>query len=117
MTLVTGRRRRIRKRDIFYAPCASPAGSPTMSSADEPSLREQDAPTDPLPLFTDWYTTAAASELPEPGAMTLATATPDGIPSARIVLLRGYDERGFVFYTNYQSRKGGELAANPRAAL
>jgi pyridoxamine 5'-phosphate oxidase len=53
----------------------------------------------------------------EPTAMTLATATPDGRPSARMVLLRGFDERGFCFYTNYESRKGIELAANPRAAL
>ncbi len=57
------------------------------------------------------------STLSEPCAMSLATCTPDGFPSVRIVLLRGYDERGFVFYTNSQSRKGGELLANPRAAL
>jgi pyridoxamine 5'-phosphate oxidase len=80
-------------------------------------LREADVPADPLVLFTEWFEAAVAADLTEPAAMTLATATPDGWPSARIVLLRGYDERGFVFFTNYQSRKGAELAANPRAAL
>jgi pyridoxamine 5'-phosphate oxidase len=60
---------------------------------------------------------AIAAELPEPNAMTLATATRDGIPSARIVLLKGLDARGFAFYTNYESRKGQELADNPQAAL
>jgi pyridoxamine 5'-phosphate oxidase len=59
----------------------------------------------------------APAALHHPTAMTLATATPDGRPSARMVLLRGFDERGFCFYTNYESRKGAELAANPRAAL
>src|SRR5262249_32650350 len=58
-----------------------------------------------------------AANLLEPNAMTLATATPDGCPSARMVLLKGFDHRGFVWYTNYESRKGGELAANPYAAL
>jgi pyridoxamine 5'-phosphate oxidase len=80
-------------------------------------LREEDAPPNPYALFAQWYLTAEAAELPEPSAMTLATATADGTPSARIVLMRGFDERGFVFYTNYQSRKAGELAQNPKAAL
>jgi pyridoxamine 5'-phosphate oxidase len=71
----------------------------------------------PLTLFTRWHHEAVAAGLPEPDAMTLATAQLDGTPSARIVLLRGFDERGFEFYTNYQSRKGEEVAANPRAAL
>src|SRR5207249_1051484 len=60
---------------------------------------------------------ALESNLPEPNAMTLATATPDGKPSARVVLLRGFDARGFAFFTNRQSRKGQELAANPYASL
>jgi len=67
--------------------------------------------------FDRWFRAALEAQLPEANAMTLATATPDGRPSARMVLLKGYDTRGFVFYTNYESRKGGELAANPQAAL
>src|SRR6266852_7685674 len=80
-------------------------------------LLEADAPANPLALFAQWYLDAEAAELPEPSAMTLATATVDGIPAARIVLMRGFDERGFAFYTNYQSRKAAELMQNPRAAL
>jgi pyridoxamine 5'-phosphate oxidase len=80
-------------------------------------LREEDADPDPIRQFRVWIEQALAAQLPEPNAMTLATATPDGRPAVRVVLLRGYDERGFVFYTNYDSRKGQELAANPRAAL
>lgn len=77
---------------------------------------------DPFALFQDWMAEAARSEPNDPNAMTLATCTPDGWPSARIVLLKGVDEpgaepRGFVFYTNTLSRKGAELAANGRAAL
>ncbi len=71
----------------------------------------------PFGLFGEWFAAAEAAEPDNPNAMTLATATPDGVPSARIVLLKGWDERGFVFYTNFESRKGTELAANPRAAL
>ena len=72
---------------------------------------------DPLRRFEQWREEARPHE-PDPWtAMTLATATPDGVPSARTVLLKGVDERGFLFYTNYASRKAGELAANPRAAL
>jgi pyridoxamine 5'-phosphate oxidase len=67
--------------------------------------------------FGRWFDDARAADLLEPSAMTLATATADGVPSARMVLLRGVDQRGFVFYTNYESRKAAELAANPRAAL
>jgi pyridoxamine 5'-phosphate oxidase len=72
---------------------------------------------DPFVQFAHWMAEAEASEPNDPNAMTLATATPDGLPSARIVLLKGWDTRGFVFYTNTQSRKGGELAANAHAAL
>lgn len=75
------------------------------------------AATEPFALFRDWLREAEASEPNDPNAMTLATTTPEGFPSARIVLLKGLDERGFVFFTNRQSRKGDELAANPRAAL
>jgi pyridoxamine 5'-phosphate oxidase len=80
-------------------------------------LSEADAGDDPLALFVKWFDQAVAAALPEPNAMTLATATPDGKPSARIVLLKNCDGRGLTFFTNYDSRKGQELAANPRAAL
>ena len=72
---------------------------------------------DPLDLFAAWFEQARASEPNDPEAMALATATPDGRPSLRMVLLKGHDPQGFVFYTNLHSRKGGELAANPQAAL
>lgn len=78
---------------------------------------ELPAPADPFALFAEWMAEAEASEINDANAMTLATATADGVPSARMVLLKGIDDRGFVFYTNLDSRKGGELAANPRAAL
>jgi len=72
---------------------------------------------DPIDQFQDWFDEALNAEVDEPNAMTLATAAPDGTPSARIVLLKGVDERGFRFYTNYDSRKGTELDQNPHAAL
>jgi pyridoxamine 5'-phosphate oxidase len=72
---------------------------------------------DPFTKFQDWMNDAWAHEPADANAMTLATATPDGMPAARIVLLKGVDARGFVFYTNIASRKGEELAANARAAL
>jgi pyridoxamine 5'-phosphate oxidase len=72
---------------------------------------------DPVQLFRDWFAQAEAADAPLPEAMTLATADPDARPSARTVLLKGVDERGFVFFTNYESRKGRELSSNPRAAL
>jgi pyridoxamine 5'-phosphate oxidase len=81
------------------------------------NLREDEVAADPLEQFTRWYGEAVAAGVPLPEAMTLATVTPDGAPSARMVLLKGVDERGFVFYTSYESRKGHELAENPRAAL
>ena len=73
--------------------------------------------TDPFARFQEWMEEAWAHEPEDANAMTLATATPDGTPAARIVLLKGADQRGFVFYTNKESRKGEELAANARAAL
>src|SRR3954466_12138815 len=72
---------------------------------------------DPHQLFEDWLAEARASEPNDAEAMALATATSDGRPSARMVLLKGHDARGFVFYTNSHSRKGDELAGNPHAAL
>jgi pyridoxamine 5'-phosphate oxidase len=80
-------------------------------------LDEQDVSHDPIVEFARWFAQAQEAELPEPNAMTLATATAGGIPSARIVLLKAFDERGFVFFTDYRSRKGTELEENPRAAL
>lgn len=72
---------------------------------------------DPIQRFNDWIGEAEKTEPNDPTAMTLATATPEGVPSARMVLLKGVDERGFVFYTNMTSRKAKELNANPKAAL
>ena len=80
-------------------------------------LGEDDLDPDPLVLFRRWFDAATAAGTLEPEAVALATATPDGRPSARMVLAKGVDERGFAFYTNYGSRKGEELEANPRAAL
>lgn len=80
-------------------------------------LVEKDAAADPFKQFDRWFHDALQAELPLPNAMTLATATPAGRPSARVVLLKGVDAGGFVFYTNYASRKARELAANPHAAL
>jgi pyridoxamine 5'-phosphate oxidase len=81
------------------------------------SLHWKLAVSDPIRLFKKWFEAAESAGLHEPNAMTLATATKDGKPSARMVLLKGFDKRGFVFYTNYLSRKGRELARNPYAAL
>jgi pyridoxamine 5'-phosphate oxidase len=80
-------------------------------------LSEADAEPNPFKQFQIWFDQALAAQLPEPNAMTLATATPDGKPSARMVLLKNFDQRSFVFYTNYKSHKGQELADNPQAAL
>lgn len=73
--------------------------------------------TNPFPLFADWFAAATAAEPNDPNAMALATATPDGRPSVRVVLMKAWDERGFVFYTNLDSRKGAEIAANPAVHL
>lgn len=72
---------------------------------------------DPVIEFTDWFEAAKAAGASRPDAMVLATATTSGVPSARMVFLRGFDVRGWVFYTNYESRKGQEISANPAAAL
>jgi len=80
-------------------------------------LSETDVPRDPLPLFELWFDQAIQAQCPEPNSMTLATADQAGNPSARIVLLKGADQNGFTFFTNYQSQKGRELAMRPQAAL
>ena len=80
-------------------------------------LSESDVDADPIRQFRAWFDQALTAGLAEPNAMTVATATPDGRPSARMVLIKGVDQRGFVFFTNYESRKGQELDRNPYAAL
>lgn len=81
------------------------------------TLDERDVDPDPIRQFERWFADAAAARVLEPNAMTLSTATRDGVPSARIVLLKGVDANGFAFYTDYRSRKGAELTENPLAAL
>jgi pyridoxamine 5'-phosphate oxidase len=81
------------------------------------SLDEADAAPDPFVQFDRWFKEALAAKLPEPNTMTVATVGADGRPSARILLIKAVDERGFVFFTNYESRKGHDLAVNPHAAL
>lgn len=81
------------------------------------TLNEDEVADSPFLQFADWWQQAIESEIDEVNAMTLATASLEAVPSARIVLLKGYDENGFVFYTNYESAKGRELAENPKASL
>ena len=81
------------------------------------ALEENDTAADAIDQFAQWQNEAVSSEIDEVNAMTLATANKDGKPSARIVLLKDFDERGFVFFTNYSSNKGKQLEANPFAAL
>ena len=94
-----------------------------MRRSDEPKesslagLSEATVHPDPIDQFRTWFEVALASQEPQPSAAALATATRDGKPSARIVLLKGFDKAGFTFFTNYESRKGRELEENPRAAL
>ncbi|MFJ6697213.1 pyridoxamine 5'-phosphate oxidase [Streptomyces sp. NPDC091272] len=80
-------------------------------------LTEDALASEPMDQFGRWFRQAVAGGLHEPNAMVVATATPDGRPSTRTVLLKAYDGRGFVFFTNYRSRKGGELSANPHVSL
>ena len=80
-------------------------------------LDERHALTGPFEQFRQWFKEALEAEIPEPNAMTVATVGPEGRPSTRIVLIKGFDEHGFVWYTNYESRKGQELAVHPFAAL
>jgi pyridoxamine-phosphate oxidase len=81
------------------------------------SLSEKDSDDNPIKQFDKWFSEALKSQQHEPTAMTLATSTPDGRPSARIVLMKGFNNEGFSFYTNYLSRKGKEIAKNPLGAL
>jgi pyridoxamine 5'-phosphate oxidase len=84
---------------------------------DHPALLEQSLAEDWHTQLARWFADAVAFGLPEPNAMIVATASPEGVPSGRTVLLKGFDEAGLVFFTNYDSRKGRELSANPRASL
>lgn len=86
-------------------------------SYEKAELDESASAADPMTQFGTWFQQALDAQLPEPNAMTLATVAADGRPSTRVVLIKGFDERGIVWYTNYESRKGRELAANPRACL
>jgi len=86
-------------------------------SYERDALDEQASSADPLQQFEHWLQQALDAQIPEPNAMTLATVGSDARPSTRVVLLKGFDARGIVWYTNYQSRKGRELAAHPQAAL
>ncbi|HKB55041.1 MAG TPA: pyridoxamine 5'-phosphate oxidase [Ramlibacter sp.] len=86
-------------------------------SYERAELSEEASHADPLRQFEQWLTEAIAAEIPEPNAMTLASVASNLRPSTRIVLIKGCDERGIVWYTNYESRKGRELAGNPYAAL
>src|SRR5690349_14945083 len=81
------------------------------------SFSEAEAHKNAISQFESWWKEAVASEIPEPNAMTLATASSDGLPSARIVLLKGFNSKGFVFFTNYNSFKAKQLEENPRACL
>lgn len=81
------------------------------------TLSEHEVDPDPIRQFERWFGDAQTAGVPDANAMTLATASPDGTPSARVVLLKGVDARGFVFFTDYRSQKGVELSRNPRAAL
>jgi pyridoxamine 5'-phosphate oxidase len=89
----------------------------TMGRGMATGLSELKAGPDPIALFADWFAAARRSGIFLPESMALATSTPDGVPSARMMLLKGFGDDGFAFYTNYESRKGTELLENPRAAI
>lgn len=91
--------------------------SPNVTEIDAPQLSEDLVDPDPFRQFGAWFAEAVAARVPQPEGMALATTTRDGRPSVRMVLLKAFDERGFVFYSNTESRKGRELAANPNAAI
>ena len=105
---------------VFY-PSSPPPSKPNLADLrlnyDKGALDEATLPDEPFALFALWMTDAIDAGVMDANAMTLATATPEGVPSSRTVLLKGYDSRGFSFFTNYDSRKGQDLEANPRAAL
>jgi pyridoxamine 5'-phosphate oxidase len=103
--------------DPSPSPDTPPALSTLRRDYARAALTERDVDPDPIRQFRRWFAEALAAEVPDANAMTLATSTSDGVPSARIVLLKDADSRGFVFYTDYRSRKGRELSGNAHAAL
>ncbi|WP_370869049.1 pyridoxamine 5'-phosphate oxidase [Rhodoferax sp.] len=111
------------KTGAWWTTYTSSMSEPTQNLADlrksyeRAELNEEASHADPLKQFDQWLNEAIAAKVPEPNAMTLATVAGNGRPSTRVVLVKGYDERGMVWYTNYDSRKGTEIAANPFAAL
>lgn len=107
-----GRAKSIRKRRVIDMTLAELRREYTLAG-----LRRADLDPDAISQFQKWFAQAMQAEIVEPNAMTLATVSADGQPSTRIVLLKGVDQRGFSFFTNYESRKGRELAANPKASL
>ena len=110
---------RFHRRSLTRCDDTSPPPSDMRKEYSEHPLLEQEIPSDPYQLFVKWFDDAVtlSSSFVEPNAMCLSTVGPDYKPSARMVLLKGHDERGFVWYTNYQSRKGDEMAINKYAAL
>ena len=100
-----------------FQPPLSSSIADLRKSYERAELGEDASHADPLAQFDQWLREAIAAQVPEPNAMTLATVGADQRPSTRVVLIKGYDERGIAWYTNYDSRKGRELAANPFAAL
>ncbi len=119
LIVYASRRRRVYRWDL---PPAEPPSGLRSDRVDEVArvmtgLRRSELAPDPFAQFDAWYRDALAAHVVAPDAMTLATASKECLPSARMVLLKGYDRRGFVFYTNYESQKGRELAENPHAAI
>src|SRR3954447_784243 len=106
-----------RRKDVSVRPSTSPQDLSRMRNEYQGQLTDDALADDWLAPFATWFADAVESGLVEPNAMLLATASADGRPSARTVLLKGYDQRGFTFFTNYDSRKGRDLAGNPRASL
>ena len=109
-------------RGLFSLPlaifvCMNKALADIRKEYSSETLLENDVEQNPVQQFKKWWDQAIASEILEPNAMTLATASSDGLPAARIVLLKDFDEKGFVFYTNYKSYKATQLAENPKACL
>jgi pyridoxamine 5'-phosphate oxidase len=102
---------------VSVRPSTSPQDLSRMRTEYEGEFGEDSAADTWLDQFATWFADAVEAGMPEPNAMLLATASADGVPSARTVLLKGYDERGFTFFTNYESHKGRDLAGNPRASL
>lgn len=96
---------------------STPPLSDLRKSYEQGSLEDHEALADPFVQFEEWFADAMKRDVPEPNAMTVATVGENGRPSSRVVLIKGFDQRGIVWYTNYNSRKGRELAANPFAAL